>query len=307
MTYAWCEASDPGTTLSTTDTLEIPNAQLANEGRYYCTVTVVDPAVNISADSRTAILVIERLAGHWPFDRSLADVIAGNDAAYTGTKDKYDTGLQNDALDLADTTSAATISITPYINKNWSLSWWDFTYDGAPAAEWESMVASGPVDGYELMEFDRVSYYDTVGLEYAGGFNITGDDWAWIGSYPRGEWNHHVLIFDIETRICSWFFNGEKAGETDGISFADFDPILYVGNCKDGTQPFNGMIDDLRFYNYTADAYLAAELYLNVVGGMMCVENPTYDFNDDCVVDLNDLAVFLQDWTKCGLYPTCIN
>ena len=94
-----------------------------------------------------------------------------------------------------------------------------------------------------------------------------------------------------------------------GIAFTEFDPLLYVGNCKDTTQPYAGLIDELKLYNHPVDAYTAAQFYIDVVGGSVCVEPMTAeegDLNDDCKVDLADVAILLAEWLECGLYPLTV-
>jgi hypothetical protein len=294
MTYEWLKAGDP-TVLSTTDTLEITNAQIANEGRYYCVVTITENGE--TSTSREASLTIKRLLGHWPFDRKLTDLVGGNDAGYTGTKASWETGIDGMAIDFTDTTSAATISLTPYSSVGWTLSWWDNSSDVPPANNWESMVANGPTTGFEILESDRLNIFT-----YSTGFNATGS-WATTTTYPRGEWNHHVLSHDPVTGSCKWYINGVEFASLSGVNLDEFDPDLYLGNCKDGTQGYEGLIDDLKLYNYSLSAIEAALIYTDMTGEVVCFENPEYDFNEDCVVDVLDLTAFLGEWMECSRYP----
>ena len=45
-------------------------------------------------------------------------------------------------------------------------------------------------------------------------------------------------------------------------------------------------------------------------GETVCVESnrpdPTFDHNGDCVIDLQDFALFVGNWLDCGLLPDCI-
>ena len=163
------------------------------------------------------------------------------------------------------------------------------------------MVASGPTTGFEYLEADRVS-----SLEYRAGFNTDGT-WLNAGEYPRQQWYHHALSFDDATGICTWYINGESVGTMTGSRlFADYDEDLYVGDCKNGSQPFAGSIDDLRLYNYPLNSVEAASLYVEVTGGTACAEPLAYDLNDDCKMDLQDFALFAATWADCGLVPDCL-
>jgi hypothetical protein len=300
MTYAWKKVGDPGTVLSTTTTLEIPDAQIANEGQYYCTVTVVDPAVNESADSRNATLTIKRLLGHWPFDRSLEDVVAGNDAVYTGPKEKYDSGILGNAIEFDSSANhAATITTAMHTSLSYTLCWWENAAEEGTTVEWESMIASGASAGYEVCEFDRYMNY-----QYAMGFNW--DTYGYSDEYPRGVWYMHAVTYDSSEGKAVWYLNGSP--EMDFyVSFEGFDSLIYIGNSRDMGQAFNGLIDDLKFYSYPLTAYEVATMYYEVTGESVCAGNPEYDLTDDCKVNIDDLAVFLSDWMDCNLYPTCIN
>lgn len=79
-----------------------------------------------------------------------------------------------------------------------------------------------------------------------------------------------------------------------------------LGQGFEAGQEYDGILDDIRLYNYALDATEAATLYSDVRGGF-CVDKPALDYNDDCIVDLADFAVFAQSWMECGIFPDCID
>jgi len=303
MTYEWYKVGQAGI-LSTTPTFEISSAQLADEGRYYCKVIITANAA--SRETRQAALSIERLIGHWPFEGNLNDVVGGNNAV-PSTVVSYAAGIvsSGDAIDfpISESAVSAYIATTAYANPNWTLAWWDKATD-TTGRQWESMIASGPTTGYELLEVDRYN-----SLDYTGGFNTAPGTWLSPGQYPRQAWFHHVLSYDDATGVCTWYINGQSVGTMTGLRlFADYDEALYIGNCKNGSQPFGGSIDDLRLYNYPLDAWEAADLYVTVMGGTICVERPAMDISGplgepDCMVDLHDIIKAAESWLDCGRWP----
>ena len=310
MSYQWYKEEGGGTPVGTdSDTYTIASASDSDIGGYYCVVTITEPDVGTAATSRTASLDIKKMIGWWPFDESLDDIVAANNGEYTSaSKINYSAGVTGDAgdyaLDLSKTTAAAYIDKTVYTNAEWSMAWWDYTAAKSDDL-YESMVASGATAGYEILEVDRYE-----GLRYAVGFYNLG---TWIDTpvqepYSREEWNHHVVSFDNTTNLCTYYINGERFGSLRGFAFTDFDSLLYVGNCKDDTQPYAGSIDDLRLFNYALDAFEVAQLYVDVMGGQICAGNPEYDITGpegepDCVIDINDLVEFITQWLDHGYYP----
>ena len=72
--------------------------------------------------------------------------------------------------------------------------------------------------------------------------------------------------------------------------------------------PFNGVIDDVRIYNF---AKIALVLRICTVSNEipLCL-NPDdldlrFDVTGDCRVGLDDFAMFAGTWLNCGLYPVC--
>ncbi|MBN2132424.1 MAG: hypothetical protein JW741_23180, partial [Sedimentisphaerales bacterium] len=65
----------------------------------------------------------------------------------------------------------------------------------------------------------------------------------------------------------------------------------------------NGLLDDLRMYNYALTGAEIAQLYYDVTGIATCVEAPAADLSGDCFVDLKDFAEFVVDWLNCGIIP----
>ena len=319
LTYAWRKVGEP-TVLSTTDTLQILNAQISNEGEYYCTVTVT--STTYSADSPAATLVVKRLISHWPFEGDLNDAIDTNHGEMIGDNPEFGSGIIGSlAIEFEGTNKEYAIvpsnAHEPY--SSWTLSWWENSDPDTSPSNYESMLSCGiEPDGWDIFDFARYRVY-----RYAFGLNVPSEQKSISGRYqytendpslyPRGQWFFHTISYDDATGIAKWFINGEQVGtfgEDLPISFDGFQgQSLYVGNCKSATspQPYAGLIDDLRLYNYPQEPVEVAVEYTNVIGGEICVELPAGDFTGDCYVNINDLVDFVESWLDCNKWPveTC--
>ncbi len=305
LSYEWFKYVDGVTDVSqgAGDTLTISNVQIAQEGKYYCKVSFTDDSSKFS-DSSMANLVVRRRVGYWPFDNNLTDEEGGNDAL---GDPNYVAGIVGaGAVDftLSDSVALPTVA---HASGSYTISWWEYA-DQTPAGTWESMIASGPTTGYEIMEFDR---YQTVryaiGVDDAS-YGYTNTD----NPYDREIWYFHAATFDEYSGIFAWYLDGVKM-TTDSFTsvFTAFDEMIYVGNILDGTQPFNGYIDDLKLYNYSQDAFEVAEEYVSVrTEEEICVSQPRTDVTGpvgkpDCQVDLYDLAAIAAQWLECNWVPDC--
>jgi hypothetical protein len=90
---------------------------------------------------------------------------------------------------------------------------------------------------------------------------------------------------------------GSKAGRIGVETFA-------------GLSQWNGLIDNLEIYNYALSRVDVAVLYTDAVpGAKVCTSDPVVDdadLNDDCIVNLKDLAEFAVQWLECYIVPDCL-
>ena len=280
---------------TTTQALTIYNVGIADEGYYYCVVE--DSLAGYLKQSENSRLVVGRQLGYWPFDGDSSDAVADNDGVTTNTS--YVAGIVDggQAIQFAEGSDSVAISVTGYGYSGWTLCWWDNSSTVSNGGTWESMVASGPDTGWEVFEFDRNEVN-----RYAYGFG--GGGWYYTGTMARGEWVFHVCSFDPISNMCTVYTNGRKQADIYGAALDDFDDLIFVGNARNGTQPYHGLIDDLQLYNYGLGAYDVAAMYHGVrPDDWFCVENPVGDINGDCLVTLEDFAELAADWMVCGLAP----
>jgi hypothetical protein len=122
---------------------------------------------------------------------------------------------------------------------------------------------------------------------------------------PEQKWVHVVATFD--DTAAKLYLNGlEAVSSPSGFRFGAMPTALFgIGCCEvhaDGTygNKFMGSIDEVHVYNYALDKWAIAQMYANEGGKSVCPELPKYDFNGNCVVDLQDLFTILSEWTMCN-------
>ena len=309
LAYQWYKApdtmlpDDPNYSGTTTDTLTVFSVELADEGQYFC--RLANTAGNtLSKDTDFANLTTKRLIGYWPFDGDLTDVVGGNDGLTINGDPNYVAGIVGTgqaAQFFGVIGQAVTVATSAHTNLDWTLSWWENASTEGGTNIWESMLASGDNTGWEVFEFNR--YQDE---RYAFGFL---DAIYWYTPtdelFDRGQWYSHVVRYDVVTKTVKWYLNGLLYWEIPSIDFVGFDSVIYVANVRSGEQPFKGLIDDLRLYNYAMDATGVAALYFDVAGPY-CAARPAMDLSGDCEVTIDDILLFVYDWLQCGRYPECI-
>ena len=296
--YEWYKVGTPDVLVGTNSaTLTIEGADIDDEGLYYCKAIVASSGgFSISGDAR---VTIKRLIGHWPFDGSLEDIVYEND----GTADpvEYVPGIVGDAVTFSLGSVPVEIPTAAHKNRAWSLSFWEKTNPDVGGGEWEAMIGSGATTGFEVLEIDRYRS-NRFAAGVSGGF-VYSDA---TNPFSRDTWNYVVVTFDGDSSLTTLYVNGEPAGTATSSGFNSLDASLFIGNVRDGSQPYPGAIDDLKLYNYPLSAVEVASRYTDIrPEAVLCLGKPARDLDDDCDVDIDDLVIFVSGWLDCGKFPNC--
>ena len=289
----------------------IDSVVLGDEGGYYC------KAINTQGfdDSSEAFLITERLIGHWKLDGDLMDSASGFDA--TAGSAVYGAGLVEggQALSLGgiDPNQVAYVSNTAFLNTNqFTVSLWAKVAGGA--GSYRSPVTSRmepPTSGYIIYATsgDKWEYWTGAGT----GWTSTGSGEA-VTDVVEGEWIFLTATYDESTLTQKLYVNGLFVSETvlGSPIPLNMETALKIG-CGGSIDEnpeyiFNGMIDDVRYWSYALDSFAVAQLYVDVdTEATFCVETPEFDYNDDCLVDMLDFAVFASTWLDCNVAPDCLD
>lgn len=122
----------------------------------------------------------------------------------------------------------------------------------------------------------------------------------WIGP---GTW-HHVVV-TLSGNTGRMYVDGVLRATNTGMTHNPTNlgaTLNYIGKSQWPNDPgFDGLIDELKIYNYALTTEQIAEEYLAYAdpAGYICNLELTalpYDYNDDCRVDLADFAMFAATW-----------
>ncbi|MBI9018503.1 MAG: immunoglobulin domain-containing protein [Phycisphaerae bacterium] len=146
--------------------------------------------------------------------------------------------------------------------------------------------------------------------------SLVPDPEAGIPDMNDGQWHLITGTFDGTTGDQKIYIDGIFSAMTtqtlDKTVFANTEDVLRIGgqqatNVGNVDRPVIGYIDDLKIYSYPVTAERVAELYLE--SGMaewLCLdaEGLELDFNGDCIVNVEDFAVFANSWMNSRrVYP----
>ncbi|HOK67745.1 MAG TPA: immunoglobulin domain-containing protein [Anaerohalosphaeraceae bacterium] len=329
VTYKWYKGTQPlsngttawGSVISGADTkqLSIANAQVQDEGVYFCRATNEAG----SADSGSAALQIKRLVSHYPLEvlngNTSPDVVGGRDMTLmqegTAGLPTLDTNVPASSVGLYslrfDNGDHATDPNGRYAQlpagtadyKDITVTAWVYWRGGA---NWQRIIDFGNDTSHYMFLTPRNGSECRFVLN-----NGSGEQIASTAPLPTNQWVHVAVVLDGNTgRI---YINGEPKAQNTAMTInpIDFHPAQnYVGRSQfTADAEFDGWIDDLKIYNYAVDVQTIAAEFFNATGIRPCME-PNFDgnqFNLDntgssyCRVDLADLAVFVQKWLASGL------
>ncbi|AQT68499.1 hypothetical protein STSP2_01664 [Anaerohalosphaera lusitana] len=323
-TYTWYHSTDAAVDTPDDDTevqsgpsnvLNIENYQETDAGYYYCVLTNTIPDSNPVA-SAVASLETGKLEAYYPFDGDPNDAtsagwdLLAGDTDDTNITNSYEAGAIGDAIrfgrDTADTVYIpGSEEYFNFFTKGFSISMWVKPDDYGLSNGFMTYVAkrSGST-GWNMLD---TAFYYGQGFEakiYPLGFNTDS------GRLDDGEWHMVTCTYDAATQTLRAYVDGEEdGGPSVGEGIAHSTQVVTFGSYyKTGTGGwgYNGLIDDVKIYNYPLDNFEIAQQYTAVFTDVsICAEDPPYDFDGDCVIDLADFAIFAQSWLECNLVPDC--
>ena len=306
VTYAWKkEGSDD--VVGTEATLEIVVAADSG-GMYSCVAS--NPSGPVASNS--ARLEVARMVAYYPLDElgiegepnfvadasgegrngekfngvSVVPGVIGNAFSFDGNGgDFVDIGTWNPS----DGTGQLTVSM-----------WVAWNPDGG--STWQGPMGKRDTwNGAEMMWQLELSHNNNGFMEFKR--NGSGMPGGYL--MPRDQsWVHLVQTFDGSNAIM--YINGEYV-TSGGFSFgSDPTSVMTIGACEaGGGNPWHGLMDDVKVYNYAVTPAEASMIYHDDTGetGLCSERNLLYDFDGNCKVDMADFAMFMEGWMECNLLP----
>ena len=294
-----------------TITLSISDVDDTDAGEYYCEVIGMG-----STPSEIAELSVGTLISHWQFEENLDDSVNGNHgySAGPGGEVTYAAGKVGDfAISLSGAEPNEVVLVDHDVDLNddaFTVALWAKVAGGS--GTWRSPLTSRsepPLAGYNLY----ASTSDTWQFWTADPIG-----WLSIGSTAvvEGEWVFLVATYDARTLEKILYVNGVAAAQTTLSEALNLNPasnLLKIGGGGGGDASlcciFNGLIDDVKIWNYAINPYGVAKLYTDVEGGTICAEPGSllYDFDDNCMIGIGDIAEFALQWLACNFAPDCLD
>jgi hypothetical protein len=339
--YQWYKISSPDIQLTesakyagvTTDSLTINTVDLADEGYYYCVVSNgVSPNTTSNRDTGSGLLMTKRLIIHYPLDTKTT--VDGNDFT-PDVVGGFDMKLASDVSQDGDGTDYPVIvTDDPNVQIGGGAMLFDNSDSADPNNHWGQYLTAGDVDleamgnGFTVeLWMKRGALTGTVGLvvrrniwasgqmmwgvevQPGGGlYFASGNGWTATVPTVQDEWTH-VAVTHNGVSTARVYANGEFEVQATNVPYwggVDSPLMLAASDYNAATGRasnfFNGVIDDVKIYNYIRTTGEIALDYLDYApGGVTWVcDNEgldlVYDYDGDCEVGLGDFLLIAEDW-----------
>lgn len=320
VSYRWFDANgeltDNGNIRGThAQTLVITDAQVANEGHYYC------QAMNSAGTiiSTTAELLINRLVGYWNLNGTDPNTawqdLSGSEnhlnPVYTvpGTFSWTEgaDGTANGALvfngqfALGPQKADGTMNAFPVGDQSYTIFAWIKPNSGTNRgiAGWGNYGSNYQVNAVKLNDNGSTVWHYWWNADLGGNRGYSTVD---------GQWHLAAVTYDKDIRAI--YIDGLLANQDNPVPHAvatSENFLIGKTNTLTTEEFFDGALDEVQVYNYALSAVEIAKAYTTVKGGDLCVVRPAYDIDGDCRVNISDLTLFASEWLKCGLVPACLN
>lgn len=299
---------------TTTDTLSVYDVQAADEGYFYCVGSNSLGSVS-NRDTGAGRLMLRRLTSHWAFETLTAGVTPDAVDGYSMTVLNNGPGSSLPTLGAGLPELAPDAGSLQFDNSssNDPNTWGQYALVDAGAADYADLTLSlwvywnGGGNWQRIIDFGNdTTQYMFLTPNHGGECRFAlnsggGEQLLATGPLTAGEWTFVAVTLDGDTGRL--YVNGELRATNTAMTIdpVDFRPAVnYVGKSQYEADPyFNGMLDDLKIYNYARTTRQIAKDYLALRGEWICdgeAAELTFDFNDDCRVDLLDFALLAEEW-----------
>ncbi|HOK95941.1 MAG TPA: hypothetical protein PK052_09770 [Anaerohalosphaeraceae bacterium] len=282
----------------TTTTLSIANVDAAREASYYVKATNAGG----SAVSSSAKIVLKKLIAYWPFENNLTDA---SGTGYHGTAVgnlTYAAGKVGQALDLSGATDTYVDLPDGFADFVGGLTFNVWAYPRS-AANWARFLEFGNGANADNIYFARNGTSATLQYTIYKGSTSSGTV-SRTNTIALNAWQMFTITMDA-SGSCRLYKDGLQIA-TGTVQIPNVVTRInnYIGKSNWAADAYyNGLLDEIRIYNYALTPDEVADRYVADTGAPYCRTRPTYDLNNDCLFNLADFAIFAAQWLDCGLYP----
>jgi len=298
-----------------TAVLTVHDVKDADKGAYFCGVA---NASGVVVYSRTANLYVKKTLAHWTLDAAsyngttYADATGlGHHAVLVGTPtfadgivdgdQNADNAVTQGAVSFADPNSCADAGgFNPGEETNaFSISAWVY-WQGTQGVT--SAMIAAKRDNWQSEDNNYWIFLVTSsGIVRMQSQNRTTLNTA-ANLIQKGQW--HLAVVTYEGGIARIYVDGLQAAVGNFTLANKPDAKFWIGRNESIGERFDGLIDDLKAFNYALSPEEVVDLYYAETGSPVCIYgNPIGDLNQDCRISIDDFSVMAQEWLTDGLYP----
>lgn len=318
-TYQWRKDGNPlldGGNVSgvASAVLSITNVTQADEGQYSC---VVSNGPGNSVTSETVWLEYARQTCQWDFEDSyISDSVIGGPEIVPASEPNapsFDTGkIGLRALKFAGDWAMIPVTALPKAGTELTVAFWAKSIVTGRTPLYASTVAAPQIRllNVHIPWSSNIVYFD-ISNPVEG--TSTSYDRVGSGAITVADvWEQWIFTKNGETGTMRIYRNGQLLAEATNRNrrlFGAEQFFLGKGILTSGADAcFDGLLDNLRIYNYSMNEVEAAYLYADSSGEPVCVypNEPVlqaYDFNDNCQIDVGDLEALANNWLYDQLVP----
>ena len=303
----------------------------SDEGVYHCVVSN-----SAGSDiSENAVVMTKRLVAHWDFeDGSLVDEID----AWAGTfsdpnvdndapdpTDRFIEGYAGDGFDFAGDTYHIAVAesegLFNFFQNGLTVSCW-VKAGTESTGSYSAMVAkhtySDPRAGFIISQRNS-NGIPRLSIDGWGGINGVGGV-----SVQDGSWHHVVMTYEPgydpanpDSKQGRIYINGggvtydeedattwlTSEGAGTGTPALRWDVPVRIGcDNETGAGSLDGTVDEVKIWSYALTATEVAQEYISYeTAAEICVDEVLFDYNYDCIVGIEDFAIFAAEWLNSNI------
>ena len=281
---------------------------VSDAGKFvYC---VVSDSSGVSVTSGVALLEVERTMGRWTLNSTL-DSTAPVQSGSSQQTINFVAGIDGNAAEFVDPNSAIQVAGSEAAYNNYHLgltasAWVKTNYEGWQiiAGKQDRATAGSAGWSFNLSPDGNVQLAGISEIQSTA--SVNDDAWHLVTATYDGSVTKFYIDGVLDASSEAWV---ESGVDTPVDSALMNDWVVEIGGAMaDPLQdaPFQGLVDDVRIYNYALSASQVVDRYNDFAGPInTCAADYAshLDSNGDCKIDIVDFADFASSWLEDGCYP----
>jgi len=296
-------------------TLVISNVDTADSGTYACSIENSDGKIY----SDPVSLLVKEMLARWTLDA--ADYAGGKYTDVSGHSRHVTVNGSPVFVNGADNSDRGAVQINS--GSGWgTVGSWNPSADTGAVSLCAWVYWTGGSDTSIIL--DKAAAWDASKMMWTWGINPSTQRINFVSSgssnfqtpfsqagFEPNRWHHLVVTHDGSGR-AELYVDTRRVSTGMLVMGSKTDAVLRLGTDYSG-RAFQGKLDDVRVYNHVLDERGIIDAYNGAaaVKKNFCGDadgNHLFDLTGpqgipDCAVDLYDLAMFMEGWLSCGLYP----